>query len=160
MNLKSWNFAASSRLRCNGLQAQCDWVFLNHEVSVVWVSSTRCCKSKFCHGLFLLAEGVSWVGKFRFSKTWPRKLKSGFQGGCAAWKQSCNSIERCKAMISRLYDRSTMRGSARTCGSRHHGGYSSSHRENIAWCSIQQKNSGGDVAKKWGHGLMFRSRQR
>ena len=32
--------------------------------------------------------------------------------------------------------------------------------KNIAWCSIQQKNSGGDVAKEWGHGLMFRSRQR
>ena len=74
-------------------------------------------------------EGVSRVWKFRFTKTWPRKLKSGFQAGCAAWKQSCNSIERCKAIISRLYDRSTMRGSARTCGSRHHGGYSSSHRE-------------------------------
>ena len=47
---------------------------------------------------------------FRFTKTWPRILKGGFRFPCAEWKQSCNSMERGKIMISRPHDHSTKSG--------------------------------------------------
>ena len=93
----SWNFAASRQLRCNGAQVCCELSKIKKSQSFVWVSTLRGCGGEFGHRLFLLTEGVANVTTVCFMKTWP-SWKSEFEGGCVAWKQSCNSTKRGKIM--------------------------------------------------------------
>ena len=93
----SWNFAASRWLHCNGAQVCCELNKIKKSQSFVWVSRLRGCGGELGHRLFLLTEGVANVTTVRFLKTWP-SWKSEFEGGCAAWKQSCISTKCGKIM--------------------------------------------------------------
>ena len=80
-------------------------------------------------------------------------LKGGFQGPCAARKQSRSSMECGKIMMSRPYDHCTKRGCPRAFEKRallrgRHRGYSCSHHTKHDTLQLPKKNSGGEATMK------------
>ena len=90
----------------------------NHEISIIRLKFYVAWLRRWLGSRALSLIRVSKVTVFRFMKTWPRqKLKGKFEGGCAAWMQSCARWSVVKSWSLDCH-RSAMPGSAKAFGSR------------------------------------------